>query len=231
MNPKFDLDTIKNEILSRKAQDDKILEENGTPRMAKNEFISKLLSAQKTGQPNEVSEKIRSVSIISENMDVDPVTGRGVLKPGVKTEQLLSKPTRQTQQAQRSDINENLYNQPSIDPSGERDNRLYAEMERRAKEYSKQGMNLDKYIQPTTGNQYPNPNYGQQGSFNPDVTEKFIIDVIEKYLENKMVPLVKELLKNAIVDQYTNNVVKNNISQSKDIVKELLKEIIRENKK
>ncbi len=96
MNPKFDLDTIKNEILSRKAQDDKILEENGTPRMAKNEFISKLLSAQKTGQPNEVSEKIRSVSIISENMDVDPVTGRGVLKPGVKTEQLLSKPTRQT---------------------------------------------------------------------------------------------------------------------------------------
>lgn len=230
----IDLSKLKTEIHNRKTSDDKRLEENGTPRMPKNQFMSNLVAAVRTGNPNEVSEKVRSVAVISDNLSVDPQTLQTSFKPGVNPNDLLNKiptPVKKTQKP-RSDINESLFNQPQTQSlDGEREPGIYNEIERRQREYSGQGINLNQY----TNNLQPQ-NYPQQGNLNIgnisiEQLENLFNTFLDKYLKTKMVDLMKDVTKSAIIDQYTSSVVKNNILQSKDAVREVLKEIIKETNK
>ena len=199
--------------------------------MPKNQFMSNLVAAVRTGNPNEVSEKVRSVAVISDNLSVDPQTLQTSFKPGVNPNDLFNKiPTPvKKQQKPRSDINESLYNQPQVNSyESEREPGIYDEIERRQREYSGQGINIDRY----TNNLQPQQNNNLNiGNINIEQLENLFNTFLDKYLKTKMVDLMKEVSKSTIMDQYTASVVKNNIAQSKDVVKEVLKEIIKETNK
>lgn len=225
----IDLSKIKSEISSRKQQDIEIGEHNG--RIPKNKLIHGLLNARDTGKPNEASQAIRAVSMVSEGKKatVDEFGNTKIIGSSpMNLPPIPSKP--------QNSINEMInYPKQSNTNSGmmtEREpvNNLNSELVRRTNEYASQGIKTDAWGIPLQSQQ---PAYQQQynpqmmGGVNADALQGLVFELMDKYLQDKMVPLMKEALKSTIVDQYTNSVVKNNIVQNEEAIEEILKKLIK----
>lgn len=233
----IDFSKVKSEIESRKKIDLERGEQSG--RLPKNALIHGLKQARSTGNPNQATQTIRAVAMVSEGKKV---VGDGFGGVAIdKTNSSLNLPPL-PQPKPRNDINEitqfpqqqtpNYSNNMGMMP--ERDVMMNSEIERRRNEYASQGVKVDNWGLPVgTPQQQAYQNWGgimpNNSGINAESLQKLVFELMDKYLEDKMVPLMKEVLKTAIVDQYTNNVVKNSITQNEEVIKEVLKKIIKEN--
>ena len=208
-----DFSKIKSEINSRKQQDIQRGEESG--RIPKNKLIHGLLSARDSGRPNEASQVIRAVSMVSEGKKAavnENGDARIVGTSPMNLPPIPSKPQNNINEFGNftpKTNNDNLGMMPEREPAN-----LNAELARRTNEYASQGIKTDAWGIPLQGQQ---SQYQQQynpqmmNGVNADALQGLVFELMDKYLQDKMVPLMKEALKSTIVDQYTNSVVKNSV--------------------
>lgn len=221
----IDFSKIKSEINNRKQQDIVKAEQSG--RMPKNMLIHGLLNASKTGIPNEATQLIKAVSMVSEGKKV-------VGDSGVSTNQMNLPPIEPRKQ--KNNVNEVInYPKPTIEnnygmmPERQPLNNIEMELNRRRNEYESQGIKTDAWGIPLQNQQpvYQQQYNPQMGGVNADALQGLVFELMDKYLKDKMVPLMKDVLKNTIVDQYTNSVVKNNILQNEEAIEDILKKLIK----
>lgn len=225
-----DFSKIKSEISNRKQQDIQRGEESG--RIPKNKLIHGLLSARDSGRPNEASQAIRAVSMVSEGKKAvvnENGDARIVGTSSMNLPPIQPKPQNNINEfgnfAPKVNNDNNFGMMPEREPAN-----LEAEANRRRNEYASQGIKTDAWGIPLQSQQ---PAYQQQynpqmmNGVNADALQGLVFELMDKYLQDKMVPLMKEALKSTIVDQYTNSVVKNNIIQNEEAIEEILKKLIK----
>lgn len=203
MGQSIDLNNLKEEI-NRRKKDKGIVNEgsNDTVETApKDGFLDGLLASLKTGKRNESTELIRMV----EN------------KAAEKNGEKVPEPTEYTQPIQPQ--KNNVHSTPPTDDYS-RESKLYEELERKHKEF------YGGYHQPQN---HPQQNkqlvHGNNGSgINESKLHESVINLIT---ENAGV-IVERALKDAVFDLFTEEKIKEVISENKKMIRGIVYEIIRE---
>lgn len=203
MGQSIDLNNLKEEI-NRRKKDKGIVNEgsNDTVETApKDGFLDGLLASLKTGKRNESTELIRMV----EN------------KAAEKNGEKVPEPTEYTQPIQPQ--KNNVHSTPPTDDYS-RESKLYEELERKHKEF------YGGYHQPQN-----NPQQNKQlvhGNNGSGINEsKLHESVINLITENAGV-IVERALKDAVFDLFTEEKIKEVISENKKMIRGIVYEIIRE---
>jgi hypothetical protein len=206
---KPDLNKLKNEIDSRKRERNTTLTPNGENIAPRDVFLNGLLESYKTGRETTASALVKTVN------------NKAAAKSGEKNLQITEAPVQQPQQPQGTPRRIT-----DVDMSPERDELLWAEVERKKK------MTLAEQIgdfrnTPPVGAPMNN-NVKQPSALN----EVYLTENMKKYMDNYLVenlgPVFEEAIKGTIIEMYAAERIKEVLAENKDMIKELVKETIRE---
>lgn len=103
-------------------------------------------------------------------------------------------------------------------PVGDRDYLLYEELERKKKEMLHGGA-ANLTVNPQA------PQAQQQSGF---ITENKLYEAVDEVIKDKFAHIVEHAMKDSIVDIYAATRMKETINESRDLIKEIVKETIRE---
>jgi hypothetical protein len=204
---KPDLNKLKNEIDSRKRERNVSASPTGENVAPRDVFLYGLLESWKTGKETVSSSLVKTV-----NNKVAAKVG------DVKMQ--MTEPVQQPVQQQPHRINE-------VDMSPERDELLWAEVERKKK------MTLVEQITdyskiPTVG--APMQLQGQQKGV--VINEAYLVENVKKiteaYLIENLTPIFEEAIKNTIIEMYAVERIKEVLQENREMIKSLVIETIRE---
>jgi hypothetical protein len=208
---KPDLNKLKNEIDSRKRERTTTSTPNGDNAAPRDVFLNGLLESYKTGRETTASARVKSVN------------NKAAEKLGEKNLQITESAPVVQQPQQSQDSPRRITN---VDMSPERDELLWAEVERKKK------MTLAEQIgdfrnTPSVGAPMNN-NVKQPSALN----EVYLTENMKKYMDNYLVenlgPVFEEAIKGTIIEMYAAERIKEVLAENKDMIKELVKETIRE---
>ena len=209
----IDFSKLKEEINNRKSEqtnkNEQLGFENKQPKSGKN-FLQGLVHAHNRMVETDESRHIKKVAVKSDEISGDPISKH------------INTPKPQTQ---NNKINEQS-KQQNISIDGEdRIDGLYAEIERRSKEYNqKAGKEL---FPENLYNQNINENTQQPVQQSPNNIDEKVIQIMEQYFGNNMIGMLQTIITN----MFTNEKIKQGIIDNENIIKEIVKDTIRELKK
>ncbi|MFW6219923.1 MAG: hypothetical protein ACOC33_03705, partial [bacterium] len=195
MAQSIDLSNLKEEINSRKKGRGTSNNNFGVVNESapKDSFLNGLLTSLKTGKSNESTEKIKMVENVAAKKSGENV-------PDYQPKQNIQQP-KQTQQPQQ--VNEDGY--------VERDDRLFAELERKQKELSKYGGSGTP--------QRPQVNEQQLIHGNNGINESKLHESVMNILSESAGVIVERALKDAIFDLFTEEKIKEVIIENKKMIR------------
>jgi hypothetical protein len=211
MEKKVDLKNLKSEIDSRKRDKKEVavrLGESGKGSMPSDQFLNGLLTAIKTGVPNKATNALK----ILENR-VDAKEGKPAMRR-IDDVDLM-----QHVDTVRQPISPRQERQPILE-APERDELLYAEFERKQREL------YQNY--PST---YKTPPVQQSRGvggqvLNEEVMREIKTDIIG-YIKENFAPIIEEAMKDAIMDMYAEERIKQVIKENTEVVEKIVVDTIR----
>jgi len=199
---KLDLNKLKTEIDSRK-------KERGvnSSMPPKDEFLNGLLNSLQTGRSNSATNLIKLVEnkTAEKNKEKPIHSDVAVVSTNPQTHQL--------QPQQRNTINE----------SPDRDDLLWAEIEKRKKQTLSEQMN--GFI---SSNPNPVNNQNPQMNLNKGYLVENVKKVVNNYLIENLSSVLEEAIKSTILEMYAVERIKEVLTENKEMVKTLVYETIRE---
>lgn len=218
-NTTVNLGKLQSEIDSRKQTITNGNAINGVqPRMA---FLHGLVESLQKNIPTHSSELIKEV----DNKVAIKNNEKPVFKPNsslVQTTQNRNQPKQQPQQ-----LNE-------IDDIG-REELMYQKLNSKQKGSTLYG-EIENLIQPQYPNQqyplqYPNqqyPNYPQYPNQQPQVMNESVENICNKYLNENLLYIVEDSFKNAVVEMYAVERIKQVLTENKEIIRGVILEVFKE---
>lgn len=210
MSDKLDLKNLKREIDARKKEmGDNLSEGKINDKVAKDRFLNGLLNSLNSGQPTEASQRIKAVD---ESAEKKILTKKG----GVPTSGKSSSMSEELATLQPN-TSASVNNVPTNAP--DRDELLNEEYKRREKEY------LDG-LRAGYGNPNPNPNV--QASSQQHFSHGNLNESVKRVIDENFAHIVGEALKDAIVEVYTNEKVREIMLENRDTIRKVVIETIRD---
>lgn len=222
MAEKLDLNKLRNEIHNRKqaknSASSQLNEETGVGVAPRDTFLNGLLESLNTGRETASTALVKTV----ENATVDKKGGIGKMK-----------------------INEhnNVVNTPSSRPqpqsntyveSGERDEQLFAEFEKRRNQTLADS--IESYTKiPRVGapmnnnaNNYPPNNGVQPMMLNEGHLVESVKKVVDGYLVESFGPIVEEAIQSTIIEMYAIERIKKVLHENRELIRSVVIETIRD---
>lgn len=212
MESKVDLKNLKSEIDNRKTRkrEEAIkLGEEGKAPMPADQFLKGLLKARETGVPNKSTNTLK---LIENKLDVkDGITPTRVLDDVELLEHVDTGrsvlPPRQAPQRQQHPSQE----------YADREEALYAEFTRKQNELYKNYPEIYKK---------PPLQEGRARSGQP-INEELILENAIGYIKENLAPIIEETMKDTIMKMYATEMIKEVISENKEIIEKIVIETIR----
>lgn len=201
-----DLNKLKSEIDSRKKERGMVAESvQGGKLLPKDQFLNELVSSLQTGKPTAASNLIKLVE------------NKTAVKHGeVAKHNIDELPIAQRPASRKLD---------EVDMSPERDELLWAEMERRKKQTlyeSTQNINQPVASIPN------NANYGKPMNLNEQYLAESVKNIVNNHLVENLGPILEEAIKSTILEMYAVDRIKEVLHENKEMMKTLVYETIRE---
>lgn len=209
MEKKVDLKNLKSEIDSRKRDKKEVavrLGESGKGAMPSDQFLNGLLTAIKTGVPNKATNALKLLENRVDAKEGKPATRRIDDVDLMQHVDTVRQPTVQRQERQQ------LVEAP------DRDELLYAEFERKQREL------YQNY--PNTYKTPPQQSRGGGQVLNEEVMREIKTDIIG-YIKENFAPIIEEAMKDAIMDMYAEERIKQVITENTDVVEKIVVDTIR----
>jgi len=204
---KVDLNRLRTEIDSRKKERGVIGESaQGGNLLPKDQFLNELLTSLQTGKPTAASNLIKLVE------------NKTAVKHGETVRHSIEELPQQTQRPVQRPLNE-------VDMSPERDELLWAEMEKRKKQTlyeSIQGVN-----QPVAPMQN-NVGVGKPMNLNEQYLAESVKNIVNNHLVENFGPILEEAIKNTILEMYAVDRIKTVLHENKEMIQKMVYDTIRE---
>ena len=233
MSTGLNLDNLKKEINSRKSTREEAIQETGKSRYT-------VLESLKVGRPNQVTEHLRNIAAEAD------IKAGGTTKISKKNDGLTdslmehvgggNKPQPRpntTNNDLRNMQDPNIINE-RVEMDSERDNTLYAEIERKQKEYQQNyGIKPNpvdygrQQVYPQNQQQYSGP-ANAAGPVNPNELFKHVENLSMNFLNEKMSEFAYEALKNDIIETYRIDLIKKTIMKHPEVFKDIIINIIKD---
>lgn len=208
---KPDLNKLRTEIDDRKKQ--KILMHNGM--QPRDSFLNGLLESLQTGKETASSALVKTVdNTVAVNSGEKPILNiKEQVKP-INTQQVSEQ----------------------VNMSPERDEELWAEVERRKKhtlaESMQQYINAPNVGAPMNLNSYPQNSNTNIGYPAVGLNEQYLTENVKKIVDNYLIenfgPIVEEAIKSTILEMYAVERIKEVLTENKEMIKSLVYDTIRE---
>jgi hypothetical protein len=205
---KVDLNRLKTEIDSRKRERVMVAESvQGGSLLPKDQFLNGLLTSLETGKSTAASNLIKLV----ENKTA-------VKEGGVARHTIEELPQHNQHPVAQRNLNE-------VEMSPERDELLWAEMEKRKKQTiyeSIQGINQP--VAPTQNNM----GVGKPMNLNEQYLAESVKNMVNNHLVENLSPILEEAIKSTILEMYAVDRIKEVLHENRGMIKTLVYETIRE---
>jgi len=207
----IDLGKLKDEIHIRKNQKGIVSSNLGEAQvkgaMPKDVFLHELATSVIHGKESQATNILKEVEHKAAVMAGE--TRAPITNSGVKASELGGTSAR---------IPTTSNPNPPVATGGDRDYLLYEELERKKKEMLHGGA-ASLAVNPQA------PQTQQQGGF---ITENKLYEAVDEVIKDKFAHIVEHAMKDSIVDIYAATRMKETINESRDLIKEIVKETIRE---
>ena len=217
MATKPDLNKLKNEIATRKNERNSIVD-GVSPR---DKFLFGLVESIETGRETQSSALVKTV-----DNTVAAKKKEAARLPVNET--VTAPPQQQTQYAPKRPVQ-----LEQIDMSPERDEQLWADIERKKKQTLAESMQT--YIQtPYTGApmaqqpMQPMMPMGQQPMLNEAYLTENVKKIVNNYLVESFGPIVEEAIKSTILEMYAVERIKEVLTENKEMIQNIVYDTIRE---
>jgi hypothetical protein len=213
---KVDLNKLKTEIDVRKRERGIVAEQvQGATLMPKDEFLYALQQSLQTGKDTKATNLIKLV----ENKTA--AKHGEVVRHNIDTS-VIAPPQQRPAQRPMGDLNE-------VDMSPERDEQLFADLERKRKQTLAE--QISGYINtPPVG--APMSNAPTQMMQPMQLNEAYLTENVKKIVNNYLIenfgPVVEEAIKSTIIEMYAVERIKEVLQENKEMIKSLVYETIRE---
>lgn len=199
-----DLKKLKEEIDTRKNEKVHQVQNSNAPTiMPKDTFLNGLVESLKSGQPTKSTQAIMAVNSAAEFKSKGEVVPKDI--EGTTTNTI--KPNT------NMGLADSISSAPGVQ---ERDHLLYEEFERKKKELSGGGA-LNTY--------QPQNNHTPQGA---TLNEGKLIETVNNVVENKFAIVVEQAMKDSIVEVYAKSRMRETIEESRDLIREIVIDVIRD---
>lgn len=217
-NTTVNLGKLQSEIDSRKQTIPNSNAINGVqPRMA---FLHGLVESLQKNIPTHSSELIKEV----DNKVAIKKNEKPIFKPNsslVQTTQNRNTPIQIEQQPQKLNEFEDI----------SREELMYQKLNSKQKSNTLYG-EIENFIQPQYPNQqYPNqqyPNYQSSPNQHPQVMNESVENICSNYLNENLLHIVEDTFKNAVIEMYAVERIKQVLTENKEIIRAVILEVFKE---
>lgn len=206
-----DLSKLRKEIDSRKQE--QVTQKQKTEHAPKDSFLNELLTSLKTGQPTNSSKRVKMVE-----QKAAEKTGE-VNKNSSGNETMVDAIGKHSGNQNSTQ----MPSEPQITGDDDRDNLLYEEYNRKMEEMF--GKGAKNVMQPHQPNQTQNQLTSQPKQ---QLNEEYLVGTVKKILNENFAPMVEEAMKDAIVEIYSVEKIKEVIQENESLIKGIVINTIRE---
>jgi hypothetical protein len=222
MAQKVNLSKLKEEIDTRKKQKNTVSsnlgESVGTGGAPRDTFLHTLKESLLTGRPTEATSLVKNI------------TNKAAEKKGDAPAHRVIESTQPTQS--------------NVEMSPERDEQLFRDLE--AKKNATLAESIESFAgkksgvpnSPTVnfnGQQFltevPKNGSGEQFTMNEEVLVNSVKKIVNSHLVENLSPVLEEAIQSTIIEMYAVERIKEVLHENRDLIKEVIYEVIRENKK
>lgn len=211
MSNKFNLDTIKEEMATRRSERNSVSEQLGEPisnNQAKDGFLNGLITSFKTGKETHSTKRIKLI----ENK-VDIKEGKA---PKFKENTTIE------------DINTiESYNKNTNFLQNDRDELMYNDLSKKA---LKNGQTLSESLMSLTGQGQQNNLQQNRSDLNHSQLNDGVKNIVNNYLAENFGFILEESIKNTLLEMYAVDRIKQVLIENKGLIKKIMYEILKENK-
>jgi hypothetical protein len=197
-----DLSKLREEIDSRKKE----TTQEGAGRAPKDSFLNELLTSLKTGQESSSTQRVKMVE------------QKAAEKKGEKRTSSSDGGTMVEALEKHGGAGASTPVAPTPTGDQDRDHLLYEEYERKMKEMFGEG--AKELMQP---HQKQQPSQPKQ-----QINEEYLIGAVKKILNESFAPMVEEAMKDAIVEIYAVEKIKEVVEESEPFIREVVIKTIRD---
>lgn len=206
MGQNLDLGKLKQEIHTRKTKTGQISDTNTTSTAgAKDGFLNGLVESLNSGRPTQASETVKEIDRVAKNKEITKNGG----VPIPKTSSYVPPETHEIPKPNNLGLVDAINGHNNGATVHDREKELYAEFEKKRK------LLYQPQVEQEQRNTHQLPSQLNENMITEVITDKFSV-------------IVEQAMKDSIVEIYATSRMRETITESKDLIREVVIEVIRE---